>query len=155
MKKTKKLPKTKKVSKAKRSSKAKKLSVVFSNVTLQKEKARIGVKINRDDLELGAADALFCNAQLEVTLTCDPNSRGDVDGQQTMKGFILTVSLIAETKRYSVGSDVIAVSLSTPKSALDIKLLSQFAAAKGMMKCKRIGNAAAIGKDEEPEGEQE
>lgn len=117
------------------------LPVHYSNVTLQKERARIGVKINRNDLELATADALFCNAQLDVTLRCDPNAKGDAEGQQTMEDFSLTVSLIAETKRYSVGAGVIAVSLSTPKSALDIGLLSQFAAARGIMECRRIGDA--------------
>lgn len=129
-----------------------KLPVDFSNVTLQKERARIGVKINRSDLPLAAADALFCNAQLDVTLRCDPNAKGDADGQQTMEDFTLTVSLIAETKRYSVGADVISVSLSTPKTALDTGLLGQFAAAKGVMECKRIGDAR---KDEEPEEAQD
>ncbi len=128
------------------------LSVDYSSVTLQKERARIGVKINRSDLQLATADALFCNAQLEVTLRCDPNAKRDVAGQHTMEDLSLRVFLIAETKRYSVGQGAIGLSLSTPKTALDIGTLSQFAAARGVMECKRIGDA---GKDEEPEEAQE
>ena len=121
------------------------LPVDYSNVSVGKERVRIGVKINRCDLTLARADALFCNAQLDATLKCDPNSKRDVEGQQTFEGLTLTVAMVAETKKYSVGAAVIGVSLSAPKTAIDIAELSKFAAVKGMMECTRIGDAGEDG----------
>lgn len=125
------------------------MPVRYGNVAVGKDKVRVGVKVDRSGLGLTRADELFCNAQLEVTLKCDPNAKDDAKRQETFEAVDLSVAMVADAKRYSVGDDTIGVSLSIPKVLVDIAILSQFAAGSGTMECERVGDAT--GADDEDE----
>lgn len=120
----------------------------FSTVGIGAEKVRIGIKCDRADVDPDVAEELFCGAQIDVELDCDPNSKKDVDGQTTIEGTALKFAGTADVKRYSTTPDQYGASLQFSKSAVDLTILGKFSSCKGKIRATRIGAIETDGDDE-------
>lgn len=117
------------------------LVVTFGGtVGVGKQLARLGVLLDRAEMNLANMDALFTNAQLACKLVCDPIAENDVDGQATTVDTTVKLGFVAHCKGFRVGNKGYIASLSTPKNDVDLAVLSQFAGRSGTLECKRTGS---------------
>lgn len=126
-----------------------KVAAHFKTVAINDQTTRLGIKVSRDDLDLGLADALFTDAQLQCEICCDPNAGDDSEGQQTMDVGVFTLELIADVHGFGVKAEHFNASLQSAKSAIDIGALAQFANRRGTLSCTRIGSSLKAAEPEE------
>lgn len=120
----------------------------FKSVSIAKEKASVGLTIQRNDIDVSQADSVFCGAQLTVLIEADPNARkGEPEGQQTICETTIAFEGIASCAGFSVRSEHINLSLQFQKSEVDLRQLGRFAALKGVVCCTRTGNASEADED--------
>lgn len=119
--------------------------VSYRDVKFGKGTATIGIEVDREHTKLDRFDAIFTNAELEVTLTRTP---ADVEqGQELIDGTEpVPFTGMARTGSFTTDAEKFAVSLSFKKTDKARELLADFARQKGSIKVKRIGDA----KDDAP-----
>ncbi len=126
-----------------RPAKTKPIPCNFGVVGNRKKGNRIGVAISRDHVDLDRADELFTNAQLSVTLQCDPLAKEDAKGQQVAdygKSKLVDCNFTGDVHGFSVRSDVVRFSLLTPTD-VSIDRLAEFSFRAGTIFAERTGDA--------------
>ncbi len=126
-----------------RSAKPKPIPCNFGVVASRKKGNRIGVAVSRDHLKLDSADELFTNAQLVITLQCDPNAKDDAEGQEVAefgKLKLAACNFTGDVHGFSVRSDYVRFSLLTP-SDVSIDRLAEFSFRSGSLFAERTGDA--------------
>lgn len=116
----------------------------FGGVSIGDATARLGIKIDRNDMSVQKADWLFCGKQLEVTIIL---GRGD-PSQMTLPGMEETAGQlkgVVSCKRFGVGPKAFSVGLTFEIGAVEVTALARYAKRAGAI---RIHNA-----EELPDGE--
>jgi hypothetical protein len=119
-----------------------KFKAEFKSVSIGTNTVRIGFELDRPCLTLDEADDLFSNSQVRCNIVCDPNSKKDVEGQETFDETGTKVQVIADIKGYRVEEDCYKAALSLNKHESDVAVLGSFANAKATLEMERIGAAA-------------
>ena len=102
----------------------------------------VSIQIERQHAKRADVDKLLCGSQLEVLLACDPNADGDADGQMLVfKDMGLTATGVAEVASYGCYPKRYNARLKFPREAIDLPMLSRFSGHRGILKCRRIGDA--------------
>ena len=127
--------------------KATKVKVGCGRITLG-DTVSIPIGISRDNFTLTQADHFLCDAQIDITLTRDPGSDADVDGQQKLPGHKpISMAGVASVGSVSVKAKAFRATLSFAGSTVAEVELSRFANREATLHVKRVGNA------EKPAGE--
>mgnify|MGYP000308384526 CR=1 FL=1 len=121
------------------------LAVKFKTFSCKQGTENIGIELDREEITIEEADALFTNARLEAMIMCDPNAKRDVEGQQTIKDMNLSLEIISETKGFRVDRDKFTFSMQVIKDSVDAGKFSKFAFRGGILKCCRIGECEEKG----------
>lgn len=121
------------------------LAVKFTSFSCNQETEKIGIQISRKELTIEEADEMLTNAQVEATITYDPNSKRDADGQQMMGDMTMSLDLIGETKGFRVDRDKFTFSMQVNKDSVDPGEFSKFAFQTGILKCRRTGDCKEKG----------
>ncbi len=130
------------MSKEKKDSFENDLDVKFGTVSCNGTSAKIGVTVQRKDATRDLVDELFCNAQLDVDMRCDPNADDDAGGQGELYGdHALTVCGSPAVGSYSVYKDRYRTTLTFPDGAVAVDMLARFAKHPGKLLCTHIGEA--------------
>ena len=117
----------------------------FAGVSVGKDTCRIGVRLDRCEMEDAEALELFVGRQLRVKLECDPNSKQDAEGQgQLIDGNLLGVETVAESKRLGVAVETFGVSLHVCKDAVEVGELARFANLRGRLHCTSVGGKEGV-----------
>lgn len=130
------------------------IPVDFGTVSIGDSTSRIGVKVNRDNLNLDAANECFCGRRLTGVVI-----KGGADesaGQMHLfDGQFPTVNGKFDVKGFRVTPDQIAISLTFSLNDIDVAELAQFSKGKGRLRVDDIGmipeDDDAYAEDETPE----
>lgn len=102
----------------------------------------VSIQVERQHVKRADVDKLLCGSQLEVLLACDPNADGDAAGQMlAFKDMGLTATGVAEVASYGCRPKRYSARLKFPWDGADLPSLSQFSGHRGILKCRRIGDA--------------
>lgn len=126
---------------AKRKAYEQDLDCEFGGVSYGHETARLGVKLDRQKLDLADADAMFAGKRVE----CEVSLLNRMDrGQKRLKGMEdnepPTITTVADIKRFGVSPTVISASLTFNKSSIDVGALPEFANETGTLKLTVMGD---------------
>jgi len=124
--------------------KARTIKVDFGNVSVGKETCRLSVKMGRNDMDIGVAEAMFCGARLRTSLVVT------ADDPALLPEVLPNLEAVVDAKKMLVGVEDISVSLTFNKKDTDLKVLSAFASMSGEIIAERIGDAKDA---KEPEGD--
>ena len=128
--------------------------VQFSNVSIGDQVARIGVAIDRDNLNIDAADECLCGRRLTGLVIVLPP--GEDAAQMTMidKGDRHEISGSFDVKGFSANRKRIAAGLTFPMAEIPIEQLGHFAKKSGRLIVHELGeipeeHKAKAGDDDE------
>lgn len=110
----------------------------FGTVSIGVEMARLPIKINRSRITLERADELFSNKQLQGKAKIIPKDSDD--NQMQIPDIMRDLEGMFESKRFGVNTNEISASLSIPKSAIDLQVLSEFATRSGQIELMLVGD---------------
>lgn len=115
----------------------------FGPVGNRKKGSRIGLTILLDKISVVDAWELLANAQLDVTLSCDPNDKNDTKGQQVAdygESKIPAQHFTGDVLRFNVDDRKIGFSLLAPTGVL-IDQLAAFSFRNGTFQAERKGDS--------------
>lgn len=113
-----------------------------SSIGLGEGVARIGAKVDRAELSLDDADALFANSQLACNIAYGRSAK-DVPGQQVVFDASTTIEATVDVKGFRVTAEAFTCSLSMNKGTIEVAKLSEFAGRKGKLRCSILGPAGS------------
>lgn len=123
-----------------------KREVEFNGVSIGQDTARVGVKIDRDEIDLETADKFFCNKRVEGEILVGKAVRQqkmfDDDSQPLVKS-------VFDIKGFSVRTNHITFGITGSRDALDIETLADFAKQSGVIRFDLVGGIP--GREEEPD----
>jgi len=133
------------------------LPVEFGGVSIGQTTARLGVRINREQLNLIAADECFCGHRLQCTLVLGRND--DAEGQQTLVDDLNEeISGTADVKRLGIAPGTISTGLTFSLPDIDIATLAKFSKGSGRLiveSVSAIPNDAADSDGEDDDSDDE
>lgn len=118
------------------------LQVSFKNASPTKKRRNLGVEMGRDELDLDAAVALLVNAQLDCTISCDPNDDEDDENQGKFDpDDVKELAFTADVGNLTITPDVYAFTLAVP---LDLHAddVEKFRYRKGKLVATKTGQAS-------------
>lgn len=123
------------------------IPVEFGGVSIGGSTTRIGVRINRDDLNINAADDVFCGHRLtgRVELGNGDESPGQtrfVDQTELLEG-------IFDCKRIGFDAGHISTGLTFNKKDIDMDLISRFAKGSGRLVITDVGEIPEDAEDDD------
>jgi hypothetical protein len=113
------------------------LGVSFGNVSIGDGTARLGIKLDREQVELETAEELFCGRRLTgqvvvVAADEDPNQK------HLFKGDKPEIEATFDVKRFSMGPKDITTGLTFSIGDVDVETLSHFAKRKGELRIASV-----------------
>lgn len=119
------------------------MPVEFGGVSCGRKMMSVGVKIGREELDIGTADEVFTDAQLEVRCVVDPLGNDDTPGQGRFANTDLELEGIAICHRLGVSKDAYTMRLSFVEDSIDQPALLKLAYRTGHIRAKRVGAATS------------
>ena len=119
------------------------LAVEFGGVSCGRKMMSVSLKIGREELDLGTADEVFTDAQLEVECVVDPLGGDDARGQGRFANTDLELKGIAICHRLGVSKDAYTMRLSFVEDSIDQPSLLKLAYRTGHIRAKRVGAATS------------
>lgn len=123
--------------------------VEFGGVSIGDSTTRIGVRINRDDLNLVAADEVFCGHRL--TGRVELGNGGDSPGQTRFVDETELLEGIFDCKRLGFDAGHISTGLTFNKKDIDMDLISRFAKGSGRLVILEVGEIPDDAADDDDE----
>lgn len=116
--------------------------VEFGGVSVGQTTVRIGVRMNRDQVDLDVADEVFCGHRLNVEITLGksdemPNQKKAFDAAYHVRGS-------ADVKHMGVNADVITSGLTFSLKEIDISEIARFSKGTGKL---TVYNVAELPED--------
>lgn len=128
-----------------------KFACKFGNVGIGDETANLGLAVSREQLNIDAADDMFCGKRLKVRVVV---SEGDPDQKQFWDDLRWDIEATADVKSFRVTAKRIATSLVFQLSEISAEQLSHFARREGHVFVLKVHEAAADEGDEDKEGDE-
>lgn len=129
------------------------IDVQFGNVSIGAENARLGVKIDRGNMDLDSADEMLCGKRLTGRIeVCPP---GEQQGQQALPGMKDERPHLDGTfdvKRFGVGASEISAGLTFSLGAIDVSELARFAKKNGRLIVTEAQYLPDDGEDDDGDG---
>jgi hypothetical protein len=122
--------------------------VTFSGVSIGDKTTRIGMAIDKKQINLAMADQLFCDRRLTGKIVLGVVD--EAENQQKLDGMDDTDHEVAgsfDVKGFRVNSDVIAIGATFAKQEIDIEELARFAKGKGRLVIDNAGEIPVIPKE--------
>ncbi len=125
------------------------IKVDFGSVSLGDQTARLGFSVERNTLNIDAADEALCGKRLIGTVVCHPIS-DDQNQTYLVEGFQHKVRGAFDVKGFRVSPNLIAAGLTFQKGSINVEELSNFAKQSGRLIIDRIEQleAGELGEDE-------
>lgn len=127
------------------------IPVVFGNLGVGEDTARLGLKVNRAKCTIKQAENYLCGARCEIKIKVDPNADNDTPGQTTFDGIEgEALESVVDIKRYSAGPKGFTAGMTFNMAEIDVSQLAKFAGHSGRLVACRVGDAG-IDDDESDE----
>jgi hypothetical protein len=114
--------------------------VSFGNVSIGDKAARIGVTVEREDLDIDRADAIFCGHRLTGIITA--KAAGVHPDQGSLPGMEgngeSTLSGIFDVKGFSATTKAVSFGLTFNIEDIDVANLAHFAKRGGVLKVEHV-----------------
>ncbi len=108
------------------------VEVDFLGVSLGAETARLGCKVARSRIPLGAAELVLCGRRLSGRVTVRPDG-DDADQTYIVDGMKHEISAVFDVKRFSVSPDWLSFGLTFVMTEIDVRELACFAKRRGQL----------------------
>jgi len=131
------------------------LGVSFGNVSIGDGTARLGIKLDREQVELETAEELFCGRRLTGQVVVVANGE-DPDQRHLFDGNKPEIEATFDVKRFSMGPKDITTGLTFSIGDVDVETLSHFAKRKGELRIASVSKLedASDDFDEEEDAEE-
>lgn len=126
------------------------VNVEFGGVSIGETTARLGVKLQRGQMELDQADAVFSGKRLQGLVTLQ--SRDD-EGQTRLPGMEdnvpPTLETVFDVKQFTVKPKWISAGLTFALESIDVSQLALFAKRTGILRAEVVGDLEEDDEDDE------
>ena len=106
------------------------IPVDFGGVSIGESTARLGLRINREQLNIMAADEIFCGHRLACKLTL---GKRDESQGELVADLFETLSGQADVKRLGLSADTISTGLTFSLADIDVATLAKFSKGCGRL----------------------
>lgn len=119
------------------------LAVEFQNIGIGKRTARLGMKLDREEIALVDAEALFVGARLRISIEVTTKDAALIPGA------LPSLDATVDCKQLSVRAEEYAVGLTFNRKELDEKMLCAFTGRTGTFEAERVGDSVASDGDDD------
>ena len=126
----------------------------FGGVGLGKGVARIGIRINRNELDLAFCDEFFSARRLTVLLRAETPDRNGQRQKELVKDLHHEVAGTFDAKQFSVNPLRISTSLSFALKEIEVEELAHLANSEGMLYIRHVEAIEPAPEDDEEEEEE-
>ena len=120
------------------------VQVEFSQLSIGETSARLGMKIDRENIEAHQCEDFLCGARLDVELRIGEKGQSDLPGVPKIDPIKTTV----DVKSYGAKIKNFTAGLTFNVTEVDVSLLAHYAQKQGRLIATRIGDASSGGEEE-------
>jgi hypothetical protein len=116
------------------------VDVEFGNVSNGDETARVGIKIDRDEIELDDCETYFCGRRVEAELYARITSQQSLEGMESDQPTEVMIRAQFDINGYRVSPKAVTAGLTVPLNVVDRSMFGWLARRNGTLRCTHVAD---------------